>query len=98
MERRSPEPRRRGNSVNEEFGGEVLVEEMGLVLGVVDDPPLPLKDLHEELLYRRHFLLLLLLLHGLAMRITRRESERERLEGGDGMDWRLARIGFQILA
>ena len=72
VERRGPEPWRRGNFVNEEFGGEVLVEEMGLVLGLIDDPPLPLEDLHEQLLYRRH-LLLPLLLQRIAMKITLRE-------------------------
>jgi hypothetical protein len=86
VERRGPEPGRRGNSVNEEFRGEVLVEEMGLVLGLVDNPPLPLEDLHEQLLYRRH-LLLPLLLQRISIKITLGEREGfgvcdERWESG----------------
>lgn len=38
-----------------EFGSEAMVEEIGLVLDMVDDRLLPLEDLDEELLYRRHF-------------------------------------------
>lgn len=48
------QPRRRNNSIDNELGREVLVKEIGLVLGLVDDPLLPLEDLHEQLLHRRH--------------------------------------------
>ena len=54
MGRRGHQPRRRDDSVNEEFGSEVLVEEKGLVLGLVDDRPFPIEDLRQKLLYRRH--------------------------------------------
>ena len=45
--RRGHQPWRRGDSVNEEFGSEVLVEEKGLVLGLVDDRPFPIEDLRQ---------------------------------------------------
>lgn len=69
-----PEPWGRGNSVNKEFGGEVLVKEMGLLLDLVDNPRLPLEDLHEKLLYRRHFLTF-------AVMKIHRILERERENG-----------------
>lgn len=51
--RRGEEPGRRGEAVDEEGGGEVLVEEAGLVLDLADDPVLPLEDLREQPLHRR---------------------------------------------
>lgn len=54
MKKRRVEPRRRNNSIDDELGSKVLVEEIGLVLGLVNDPLLPLEDLHEQLLHRRH--------------------------------------------
>ncbi|KAK7824785.1 hypothetical protein CFP56_034038 [Quercus suber] len=44
---RGHQPWRRGDSVNEDFGSEVLVEDKGLVLGLVDDQPFPIKDLRQ---------------------------------------------------
>ena len=80
-----PEPWGRGNSVNKEFGGEVLVKEMGLLLDLVDNPRLPLEDLHEKLLYRRHFLTFAV------MKIHRNPRERERER-----EWDLGFGGFEM--
>lgn len=49
------EPRGRGNSVNEEFESEVMIEEKSMVINLVDDLLLPLEDLQQQLLSRRHF-------------------------------------------
>lgn len=54
MKKRRVEPRRRNDSIDNELGSEMLVKKIGLVLGLVDDPLLPLEDLHEQLLHRRH--------------------------------------------
>ena len=94
MERRRHEPRRRGISINDEFRSEVFVQVNGLALGLLDNRSLPLEDLNEQLLYRRHFLLLLLL-QRMAMKIhCERENQRERerfgMNGEDGVA--LARI------
>jgi hypothetical protein len=90
VERRRHEPRRRGISVNDEFGSEVFVQVNGLALGLLDNRSLPLEDLNEQLLSRRHFLLLLLLLQRMAMKIhCERENQRERerfgMNGEDGV-------------
>ena len=47
MKKSGVEPRRRNNSIDNELGSEVLVEEIGLLLGLVDDPLLPFEDLDE---------------------------------------------------
>lgn len=56
--RTGKEPRRRGDSVNKTFGGELMIEEKRLAFDLVFDPLLPLENLHEQLLYRSHCLFL----------------------------------------
>nr|CAN76997.1 hypothetical protein VITISV_007762 [Vitis vinifera] len=66
FKRGSEQPWWRVESLDNEVGSEVVVEGIGLVLHLLDDPVLALEDLNEQLLNRRHLplvLLPLLLLH-----------------------------------
>lgn len=76
------EPRRRGDSVDEEGGGEVLVEETGLVLDLVDDPVPPLENLHEQLLHRRRRSLFRHELDNRRSEFRERERERDASDAG----------------
>jgi len=51
---RVAEPRWRGNSVEKEFGVNMLLPEMTLLARLLDYSLLPLEDLHDVLLHRRH--------------------------------------------
>jgi len=55
VKRRVAEPRRRRNSVEEEFGVKVVLPEMTLLARLLDYSLLPLEDLHDVLLHRPDF-------------------------------------------
>lgn len=58
--RRGEEPRLRNEAIDETLGSELVIEEKDLLLHVIDYSILPLEDLNQRILYRRHALLLLL--------------------------------------
>ncbi|GER32839.1 Rho guanine nucleotide exchange factor 2 [Striga asiatica] len=50
----APKPRGRFDSINDEFGSEVLAVQIGLLIHLLDYRILPLEDLDQQLLHRRH--------------------------------------------
>lgn len=51
---RVPKPSRRGNSIDERFGSKVLPVQLRLLVHLFDYRLLPLEDLRQQLLHRRH--------------------------------------------
>lgn len=72
------EPWRRSNSFDYKFRSEVLAIQFGLLLDLFDDPILPLEDLYEQILHRRH-------VHPKRHRITVESTPSgNSVEGGGG--------------